>query len=119
MALIYSIAGLVTGERGREFLHCAEVYLSHVKTRTEVSRNPSSSKGDSPSKDWCRLQIAVLNNQICIANELCLYGQLNERLEEMGERMTGASNLMDSKILREFALNLQCLLHTGDVAAAA
>ena len=114
MALIYTIAGVVTGEQGRDFLHCADSYLGYVKLRTDAGGDD-----DKSSKDWCRLQIAVLNNQVCISNELCMYTEAKEQLFEMRQRVSSAYNLMDRFILEEFALNLQCLLKTGDLATAA
>jgi hypothetical protein len=114
MSLIYTIAGLVTGEKGRDFLHCADSYLGHVKVRTEAPADD-----EQPSKDWCRLQIAVLNNQVCISNELCMHNEAKGHLFEMRQRISSAYHVMDMNILEEFALNLQCLLRTGDLASAA
>jgi hypothetical protein len=115
MALIYTIAGVVTGEKGRDFLYCADSYLDHVRIRTEGA----PAEDDKPSKDWCRLQIAVLNNQVCISNELCMHSEAKGRLFEMRQRISSAYNVMDMNILEEFALNLQCLLRNGDIASAA
>lgn len=114
MALIYTIAGLVTGEKGHIFLHCAGSYLGHVKLRTEAPAD-----AQQPSKDWCRLQIAVLNNQVCISKELCLHSEAKGQLFEMRQRLSTASKVMDMSLLEEFALNFQCLLRTGDLASAA
>lgn len=116
MALIYTIAGLATGEKGRDFLQCADSYLGHVKLRTEQAPGDCEK---NPSKDWCRLQIAVLNNQVCISNELCMHKEAQGQLFEMQQRISSAYNVVDIYILEEFALNLQCLLRSGDLASAA
>jgi hypothetical protein len=112
MALIFAITGLVAGEKGNAFLQCAGSYLSQVKMRTD-------SDVETPSQDWSRLQIAVLNNQICISNELCMHTQAKEQIIEMRQRLHGASVFLESRVLQEFALNLQCLHGTGDLASAA
>lgn len=112
MSLIFAIAGLMTGEKGNIFLQCAGSYLSQVKIRTEASE-------ETPSKDWSRLQIAVLNNQICISNELCMHTQAKEQLLEMRQRLHGASVFLESHVLQDFVLNLQCLHGKGNLASAA
>lgn len=112
MSLLYVIAGVVSGEKGHVLLHCAGIFLAQVKKRIELAEK-------TPSRDWARLQIAVLNNQIFVSNELCLHDQAKEQVTEMTKRLCGASKVLDVTVWQEFALNLQCLNRTGTVALAA
>jgi hypothetical protein len=112
MSLIFAITGIMAGVNGTAFLQCAGSYLNQVKIRTDSS-------DATPSQDWSRLQIAVLNNQICISSELCMHTQAKKQIIEMRQRLLQASVFLESHVLEEFTLNLQCLHGTGDLALAA
>lgn len=111
MALLYAMAGATTGERGFPLLQCAETYLSQVKQQTGVA--------EEPSKDWSRLQLAVLNNQAFISNELGQHNEAKMLLHEMGTHLHLSASVLDINVWQEFTLNFQCLKRTSHFAAAA
>ena len=112
MALLCTLAGATSGERGLPLLQCANNYLRQVKQRTELSEN-------EPSKDWLRLQLAVLNNQAFVLNELCQYKEAALQLAEMKSRLRLSASILDIGVWQEFTLNLQCLRQSCEVAGAA
>jgi hypothetical protein len=110
MALLYAIAGAVSGEKGRILLECACAYFDQVKIRTDCEQ--------LPSRHWSRLQLAVLNNRACIFNELCLHNRTEQELNEMKDRLQLASPVLDSDVLKVFSLNWRFMLR-GKLAGAA
>jgi hypothetical protein len=110
MALLYAVAGAVSGKKGRILLQWACQYFDQVRIRTGHE--------EQPTKDWSRLQLAVLNNQACISNELCMHNQTEEQLNEMRHLLRVASRVLDNDVFNEFSLNLQFMLG-GKLAAAA
>lgn len=111
MALLYALVGAISGEKGHLFLQCAECFLEQVQIRTMRDQQ-------QPSRDWSRVHLAVLNNQACISNELCMHARAEGQLTEMNLRLQRASDVLDGEVLKQFSLNFQCM-QRGKLAGAA
>lgn len=117
MALLYAVSASVVGTNGSRLLHFAGMYLERVKKHLGGLLEKDGE--ELLNRDLSRLQLAILNNQAYISNELCRHAQAKEQLNEMKTKLSKVGTILDGRTLEEFILNHQCLDGRGYLAASA
>ena len=108
LALVCNILACRFGERGHGLLRHAFNLLQRVQRRLDA---------EVPTKDWSFLQMAVMNNQACICQELTMIDASTDCLERLFDTLNMSPLTKGGRDWEMFLLNI--IILNGSVFAPA